>query len=118
MAEAVKMVKIDKEWGFEQIVVNSPLYCAKFLHFKPGKKSSLHYHNTKDETFYVMDGDCGIQTSLVEPNPWPVFYKGQSKHIPPGLPHRVHSKLGCLILEISTHHDDADVVRIEPSGNL
>lgn len=112
------MIRIDKEWGFEQIVVNTPLYCAKFLHIKPGKKCSLHYHNTKDETFTLMDGEVFLQTSMVHPNPLPVMQKSREYHIPPGLPHRFSSLSGGILLEVSTHHDDADVVRIEPSGGL
>lgn len=111
-------MRVDKVWGFEQIVVNTPLYCAKFLHVQPGKKCSLHYHKIKDETFYVLDGECGMQTSLVAPVPIPVMHKGQGQYIPPGLPHRFSSERGCILLEVSTHHDDADVVRLEPSGEI
>lgn len=114
------IVRIDKEWGYEQIVCNTDLYCAKFLHFHPGKKSSLHYHLKKDETFHVMDGECRIQTSMEIGNhkELPILRKGDLKHIPPALPHRVFSERGCVILEVSTHHSDADVVRLEPSGSI
>lgn len=109
---------VEKAWGYEEVICNTPLYCSKFLHVSPGKKCSLHYHLLKDETFYVMDGECGIQTSMVEPYPMPLLKKGESKHIPKGLPHRFSSLNGCILLEISTHHEDSDVVRIEPSGDL
>ena len=112
------LIRVDKAWGFEQILVNTPLYCAKFLHVQPGKKCSLHYHKFKDETFYVLDGECGLQTSAVDPSPLPILKKGDSRHIPPGLPHRFSSLRGCILLEVSTHHDDSDVIRLEPSGDI
>lgn len=113
-------VRIDKTWGFEQVLVNGPLYCAKFLHVQAGKKCSLHTHYKKDETFYVLDGECRLQTAMVEgyPDQLPVLKKGESAHVPPGLPHRFSSTEGCILLEVSTHHDDADVQRYEPSGDI
>lgn len=111
------MIRIDKEWGFEQVICNTEHYCSKFLHVKPGFQCSLHYHTLKDETFYVLDGECTLQTACIDPFPQ-TLSRGQSRHIPPGLPHRFASKEGCILLETSTHHEDSDVVRIEPSGPL
>ena len=41
---------------------------------------------------------------------------GESRTIEPRTPHRFSSTYGGSLLEVSTHHDDADVVRLEPSG--
>jgi mannose-6-phosphate isomerase-like protein (cupin superfamily) len=108
-------VVVEKEWGFENVICNTPLYCAKFLHISPGKRSSLHRHMHKDETFYVMDGECWIEIGPIGPQ---TLCKGDSKHIPPGYNHRFSSKDGCTLLEVSTHHSDEDVIRLEPSGSL
>ena len=105
------MIRIDKVWGFEQIICNTPLYCSKFLHVKPGMQCSLHYHRKKDETFYVMSGDCRIEIGAASV----VAKQGYTAHIHPGVPHRFSSKGGCILLETSTYHDDADVVRLEES---
>lgn len=94
--------------------MNTPLYCAKFLHFHPGKKSSLHFHRVKQETFHVLDGECMVESGEGKH----LLHKGGTLHIPVAEPHRVSSKFGCILLEVSTHHEDSDVVRIEPSGNL
>ena len=112
------MSRIDKVWGWEEVVVNGPLYCAKFLHVKPGKKCSLHWHPVKDETFTLMDGEVFLQTSMLTPYPAIAMEKSRQYYIPPGLPHRFSSRKGGILLEVSTHHDDADCVRIEPSGDL
>ena len=111
--------RVDKAWGFEEILVNSPLYCAKFLHVAPGKQCSLHWHDKKDETFIVMEGKCFLQTARIcAVEHMRIMGEGESAHIPKGLPHRFASIEGCTLLEVSTHHDDSDVVRFEPSGQF
>jgi mannose-6-phosphate isomerase-like protein (cupin superfamily) len=51
---------VEKGWGYEEILINSPLYCAKILHINKDKKISWHYHNVKDETFYVENGSVEL----------------------------------------------------------
>jgi mannose-6-phosphate isomerase-like protein (cupin superfamily) len=109
-------MRVDKVWGHEEILSNGTL-CRKKLHVLPGMQCSLHYHPIKEEVFFVEQGECFIQTSLVNPFP-PILKVGDSRHIPPGLPHRFGSIEGCIILEVSTHHEDSDVIRIEPSGKI
>lgn len=45
---------VPKGWGFEKWIVNNEKYCGKILFFVKGKKCSYHYHEIKDETFYVQ----------------------------------------------------------------
>jgi mannose-6-phosphate isomerase-like protein (cupin superfamily) len=47
---------VEKSWGRELWVHNSPMYCGKVLEVQPGKECSLHYHAQKHETFYVLEG--------------------------------------------------------------
>jgi len=47
---------VSKGWGYEDWIVNTPLYCGKDLFLKKDKKLSLHYHKLKDETFWVTSG--------------------------------------------------------------
>ena len=110
---------IGKVWGSELVLFNGPL-CGKILRVKPGFQCSLHYHPVKQETFFVLRGECVLQTSMVTPpmGHRKVLKRWDSFHIPPGLPHRFASVKGCTLLEVSTHHEDSDVVRIEPSGVL
>ena len=112
MAQTVKKV-----WGTEVILKNDE-HCVKYLFIDPGMQCSLHYHPVKEEAFYVIEGECFIQTSVVaEPEPQ-IRRRDFVQRIPPGLPHRFGSKHGAVIREFSTHHDDADVVRLEPSGEI
>lgn len=48
---------VSKSWGYEDWIANSEKYCGKVLFLKKDKHLSLHYHNIKDETFYVQSGE-------------------------------------------------------------
>jgi len=104
-----------KVWGSEVWLVNNELYCAKRLYLKPGRSSSLHRHQIKDETFIVESGRCSMAVCGVAY----VLMTGSRLRIRPGQVHRFwvdkSSLEPCVILEISTHHDEKDVERFEPS---
>jgi mannose-6-phosphate isomerase-like protein (cupin superfamily) len=103
-----------KAWGQEEVICNEPEYCAKYLHIDAGFQSSLHMHLTKKETFRVLSGIVHLELA------------GERTILSPGdivtiLPHRYHrfsSAAGATILEVSTHHSDDDVVRLEPSRRM
>lgn len=105
---------VPKEWGKETWVLNEPEYCMKYLDIAPGKQCSLHFHPIKKETFIVQDGTVTAQLGHE------VMELGYHERltVEPGTPHRFASEWGARIIEISTHHDDADVVKLEPSGDF
>jgi len=49
---------VRKEWGFEDWIINSETYnfCGKRLVLKKGYQSSIHYHEIKNEVFYISKG--------------------------------------------------------------
>jgi D-lyxose ketol-isomerase len=106
------MRRINKAWGYEEVLVNEPEYCAKMLHLDAGKMCSLHFHKTKKETFIVLMGLVRLEWSQQDE----LLRAREARTLLPGMSHRFSSAHGAVILEISTHHDDADVVRLEPSG--
>lgn len=113
------LTQVPKEWGREEIIVNEPEYCAKRLVISPGKKCSLHFHEIKKETFHVEQGIVRLEQyfgDIAEKDE--LLLPGESRTIYPRTRHRFSSKLGATILEISKHHDDSDVTRLEPSGDL
>lgn len=113
------MQVVRKAWGREDIVVNEPEYCAKYLQIFPRQKCSLHYHEKKKETFYVKHGLVRLEQRDLRGFPIDELLKpGESRTIMPKTPHRFSSVHGAIILEVSTHHDDSDVVRLEPSGEI
>jgi D-lyxose ketol-isomerase len=109
---------VEKLWGSEEWLVNEPEYCMKILRLEPGFQSSLHYHRKKKETFILHAGACKLQLINREGDSKIEELKiGHPVTIKPGKAHRFWALLGgpCVVWEVSTHHDDTDVVRIEPS---
>jgi len=107
--------RTDKVWGLEALLVSTPLYTAKLLLISPGFQCSLHYHNEKDETFIVLSGTVDIEVGAIRTYLTP---QRPRAHVRPGDRHRFGSRGGAILLEVSTYHDDADVVRIEASGRI
>lgn len=109
--ELIKEVK--KVWGKEVWLVNNSKYCGKLLHLDKGAASSLHYHPKKQETFYALSGQTGLHIAgkdhMLNPSSRP-------KTIYPGQAHQfIGFSEGIVILEISTHHEEGDVVRLSES---
>lgn len=52
---------VEKGWGHELIWADTELYCGKLLNFQTGKKFSMHFHASKDETWYVLSGKFEIK---------------------------------------------------------
>jgi len=105
--------RIDKPWGYELIWADTDQYVGKILHVNAGEALSLQYHETKDETIYLLSG-----TMLFQAGPSAdelVGYQmeaGQRFHVTTGTVHRMVAETDVDILEASTPHLD-DVVRIE-----
>ncbi|MDX1632246.1 MAG: cupin domain-containing protein [Thermoanaerobaculia bacterium] len=107
------IIKIDKPWGYELIYAHTDRYVGKILHVDAGHALSLQYHEAKDETLYLAEGEVELQ---VEEDGEMVTHrlgKGQAYHVPPHTKHRmVAGPAGCDLLEVSTPELD-DVVRLE-----
>lgn len=103
---------VPKVWGQETIIVNNDLYCGKFLQYDAEAKSSEHLHREKQETFYCLDGEVvlmvgGTKYVLYAQHPPVTVLRGQK--------HQMTALTACMVLEISTPHDDADVTRFTES---
>lgn len=106
--------RVQKGWGYEAVLVNTPLYCGKILHFNRGAKFSMHFHMKKTETWYVQSGkflfrhidtrDATIHEQELT--------QGSCVTIHPADPHQ----LICLeegdVYEFSTEHFDTDSYRV------
>ena len=101
---------IKKSWGYERIVYNE-LYCVKELVYTKAISSSLHYHDLKHETFYVVSGAFSVEIMGLTLR----MTRGDSVVLPPKSPHRVRCLKPGTILESSTHDDPNDCVRLVPS---
>lgn len=104
---------INKPWGHEEIFAETDVYVGKILVIREGQALSLQYHEVKEETLRVLDGELEMITGSDVDNlealrmgPGVVF------HVRPGELHRMVAVTDCRLLEVSTNHLD-DVVRLE-----
>ena len=102
------MQKIEKPWGYEEILETNPAYTFKRLLMKKGHQCSYQYHEKKKETIYCLSGKLHI----IGEGSDKVLTKGESITIPPFEKHRMRAvEEDALYLESSTSELD-DVVRL------
>ncbi len=104
------LVYIDKPWGFfEQFAMNEQC-TVKILHVNPGASLSRQYHKSREELWVVLDEGMVVELGkkVIKPA------KGERIFIPKGVTHRLSSKAGGRVLELSTgFFDESDIVRLE-----
>ena len=110
----------DHIWGYELWIENNEKYCNKLLILNEGFESSWHYHERKDETFIILEGqvsltytngsDSHAQTIILNP--------GNKFRLKPGMVHTFKSlSPKSIVMEISTTDDD-DNVKLRPARKL
>ena len=52
---------VGKPWGHELRWAVTEKYLGKILHIKPQHKLSRQYHEQKDETIYVLEGELLLE---------------------------------------------------------
>jgi len=53
--------KVEKPWGYELHWVPEGMpYMGKILHINAGKRLSLQVHNIKQESYWLMNGECDL----------------------------------------------------------
>lgn len=116
------MIKlVPKQWGHEEIMVNTDKYCGKYLCMNYGYQLSFHYHKVKDETFYILEGMVELLTYNTDSKKVVTYLlsPGESFRILPGV---VHSALTtspyAKILEVSTHDMPEDSYRVTTSQRI
>ena len=105
-----KLLDDDHKWGCELRFVNTPKYCAKFLILTNQELSSLHKHQDKTETFFVL---CGSVQLTIIGNSIMRLDAGESFTVHPSQLHQFRAITEtAVILEASTHHKDSDTYRV------
>jgi mannose-6-phosphate isomerase-like protein (cupin superfamily) len=104
---------VDKPWGHEEIFAETANYVGKILFIREGEALSLQYHEVKEETLRVLDGELELVTGEDEDHLESHYLEtGAVFHIAPGTLHRMIGTSDCRLLEVSTNHLD-DVVRLD-----
>ncbi|HXU45240.1 MAG TPA: cupin domain-containing protein [Thermoanaerobaculia bacterium] len=105
--------RVEKPWGHELIFAHTDRYVGKILHVEPGHALSLQYHEKKDETLFLKEGEVELQVEENGELVSIVLSGGDSYRITPLTRHRmVAGERGCDIIEVSSPELD-DVVRLE-----
>jgi mannose-6-phosphate isomerase-like protein (cupin superfamily) len=106
---------VSKGWGHEVVIVNTPLYCGKILHFNTGAKFSMHFHMKKTETWYIQSGRFHFRwidttnADILES----MLVAGDCVTIHPGDPHQLACVESGDVYEFSTEHFDSDSYRVQ-----
>jgi mannose-6-phosphate isomerase len=104
--------KVPKPWGHELIFAENDRYAGKILHLEGGHSLSLQYHERKDETLYVLEGEV-ILTVEVDGELRDIrLAEGGVFRVRPGVRHRLRAERACKLVEVSSPELD-DVVRLE-----
>lgn len=119
---------VNKKWGYEVWLQKDGGrkigYCGKILYFYPNSNGSMHKHPMKTETLYVVEGEGELiqPTDYLEGAKAEIAFtslaleEGDIFHIPSGSWHSFKTNASPLMLmEVSTPHEDDDVVRFYES---
>ena len=116
MSEALFAVRdiqhVPKPWGYELIFAKTERYVGKILHINRGESLSLQYHEMKEETLFVVEGEMKLTIEYEGDRREVMLRKGEAFHIPPRLIHRMEAIVDTDVAEVSTPELD-DVVRLE-----
>lgn len=115
-----KLEWIPKGWGGEKIITNNEKYCGKILYIMKGYRCSLHYHQIKDETFFIYSGKIKVSYSddiermrkkegMLQ---MIVLEAGDTFHIPPNRVHQMIALEDTELFEFSTQDFPEDSIRI------
>lgn len=112
--------KVTKRWGEERwLVAEGAPFGFKIIHIHAGQKTSLQYHERKEEANLVLRGSGVFFYASEQPNG--LLRKigvsvGDIVHILPGMVHRIEARTDITLVEVSTPELD-DVIRLEDDWN-
>jgi quercetin dioxygenase-like cupin family protein len=110
---------VEKGWGHELIWATNEKYCGKLLKFNQGARFSMHFHATKDETWYVLSGKFKVVCiDTKDASQYDVeLAQGDTWHNPPLLPHQVICIEEGTLIEVSTPDSVEDNYRVAPGDS-
>lgn len=95
--------KVEKPWGYEIHWVPEGLpYMGKVLHIDAGKRLSLQAHDKKQETYWLLNGDCDLVMDNEQGELATIkLEKGKGYTTVPGQRHRHQAVTDCDVMEVS-----------------
>ena len=107
-------------WGYELWIENNDKYCNKLLILNKGFESSWHYHERKDETFIILEGQVSLDhaDNPDAPTQTIILNQGGKFRINPGVVHTFKSLTPkSIVMEVSTT-DDGDNVKLRAARKI
>ena len=109
--------KIEKPWGFEELIECNDKYVVKKIFMKKGNACSIQYHELKTETIIVLSGQLNIYIGDKLENIKCVEYNyGDTITIKPYTIHRMEAVEDSLYIECSSN-ELWDVIRLQDNYN-
>ena len=94
---------VGKPWGHELRWAVTEKYLGKILHIKPQHKLSRQYHEQKDETIYVLEGELLLEIGKGDYIGVLHLEVGETYRVKPYTVHRFCAgKKSCTLIEVST----------------
>jgi len=105
---------VEKGWGSENIWATNDKYCGKLMKFNTGAKFSMHFHQHKEETWYVLDGLFFVKwIDTKTADEYTTYLKpGDVWHNEPCKPHQIICQEAGTIIEVSTPDSVEDNFRV------
>ena len=105
--------KVDKPWGYEELIECNDKYVVKKLFMKKGHSCSIQYHELKTETIIIYSGKLNIYVGNSLKNLEKKEYgQGDNITIKPYTIHRMEAIEDCIYYETSTN-ELWDVIRLQ-----
>ena len=110
---AEQRVYVEQPWGHEDWIWNGR-YCGKKLTVHKNKSTDWIYHKVKDKVLYVESGSIlltyGYDEDVLLASTLTLGIDA-AFHVPPGMFHSIKALEESRLLELSTHHNEKDVIR-------
>jgi mannose-6-phosphate isomerase len=96
--------KVDKPWGYELHWAPEGMpYMGKVLHIEAGKRLSLQVHDEKQETYWLVNGECNLVVENAHGEMETIkLEKGFGYTTFVGQKHRHEAVTDCDVIEAST----------------
>jgi quercetin dioxygenase-like cupin family protein len=105
---------IERPWGTEEIIAQTPTYMGKILRRKAGTKGDRQSH-LKHESHYLLEGQLLVRT----PGLGKIYKPGDSWHVDAGVVHQEEALTDCVEIEIAEPTlNDRQVVESSPDAGL
>ena len=107
------MTKVERPWGWYDVIDEGDRYKVKSIEVKPGEKLSLQKHHHRSEHWVVVEGTALVQVDDDER----LLSENESTYIPVGSVHRLSNpgRIPLRIIEVQSgsYIEEDDIVRLE-----